>query len=216
MINLKKARTIVKAFSEDLPVDQEWYRKRLTDCDTCEWNSKNKEDNSVLTKTKEVTICKGTSVCTACGCCIAQKASVKSETCGMKDKGLEPKWNAIEVEGKADPRIKVENKTEGHDKFFVDGTGAFVVEISSDEITVPFHFGVNGGKKFNIRRLKNTCGCTSSSVDEIEQGNYDVKMSVSTRSFKVGEQTTKTVRATCSIGDEKEKDILFKLRITKR
>jgi hypothetical protein len=216
MINLKKAKTIVKAFSEDLPVEEEWYRKRLTDCDTCEWNSKNKEVNTLLTKTKESTICKGTSVCTACGCCIAQKASVKSEVCGMKEKGLVPKWGAIEIEGKVDSRITVENKTEGYDRFFVDGTGAFVLEISSKEVSVPFKFRVDGGEMFNIRTLTNTCSCTSSGVNEIAQGNYDVYMTVSTNSLQVGVPSTKIVKAKYTIGREKEKDLLFKLEITKK
>lgn len=216
MISLKKAKTIVKAFSEDLPVEEDWFRERLSACDTCEWNSANKSDNTILTKTKEATICKNTSVCTACGCCIAQKASVKSETCGMQDKGLEPKWRAIEVEGSVDSRIKVENKTEGHSEFFAEKTGAFVTAIESSEVSVPFHFIVDGGKKFNIRTLTNTCSCTSSGVEEVSQGNYEVKMAVSTRSLKVGEPSTKIVKAKYTIGDEKEKEILFKLRITKK
>lgn len=216
MINLKKAKTIVKAFSEDLPVEEEWYRERLTACDTCEWNSKNKDVNSLLTKTKESTICKGTSVCTACGCCIAQKASVKSEVCGMKEKGLEPKWGAIEVEGKVDSRIKVENKTVGSDEFFVDGAGAFVLETSSKEVSVPFKFRVDGGELFNIRTLTNTCSCTSSGVEETTQGNYYVYMNISTNSLQIGVPSTKIVKAKYTIGKEKEKDLIFKLKITKK
>lgn len=214
-MNLKKAKTIVKAFSEDLPVEQEWYRDRLAECDTCEYNSKNIENNSILTKTKENTICRGTSVCDACGCCIAQKASVKSEVCGMAEKGLTPKWEALEIENTVDKNIVVENLTEGSDKFYVDDTGMYVVELSTPELTAPFSFIVDGGKGLNIRTLVNTCSCTSSGVNELSQGRYEVHMTVSTKNFTKGQPTNKTVVAKYTIGKGKEKDLRFKFKITK-
>lgn len=91
-----KAKTIINAFTEALPVGEPWYEQRKSICDSCEYNSKNSEANSLKDVAQDL-LHGGVPFCRACLCFIDRKCSRKEETCGLIEKNLEPKWKALAV-----------------------------------------------------------------------------------------------------------------------
>lgn len=96
--SIKDLRTIVKAKFSDKSKLGGWYTDRLEICNMCPRNHKNKVAAGEELTAREkifVTANLGKPTCTACGCEIAAKASVKEEECGLVKEGEEPLWTAI-------------------------------------------------------------------------------------------------------------------------
>lgn len=94
MISIEKLRVIAKAKLSDKSKLGDWYKSRLEICKDCPFNSINKEKWSVR-DTALVTANLGKDTCLACGCGIADKASVRSEECGLVKIGMPPLWEAL-------------------------------------------------------------------------------------------------------------------------
>ena len=215
-MDLKKAKTIYKAFTEDLPVNEEWYQKRLEICNTCDKNSLNvpKEDLTFVDKLKEKTgMCVGenNSHCTACGCCIFQKCSQKTEVCGLKEIGKTPKWFALEVEDISGVVIKTNSKdikvsVGGKEVLFDFGTST--EKTLSDEITV---VGTN------IAFIKHTvsCGCTHlDNVEQVDKNTLKLNVKISTLGFRPG-LNEKTLTIYYFDKNSNEKSFTIRFRVIK-
>jgi hypothetical protein len=186
---LEKAKTIVKAFTDSLPEGQDWYQKRVDICSTCPLNSANipDEDLTFMQKVEKKTkagICDEGNYCTACGCCILRKCSVKTETCGAKEVGQTPKWLPIEISSPANGSIEVlrdvESITYPGSEFLIDlGT------TSDPVVKVPFLLK----NKSSIQFIKHSVSCGCTHLKEWKQLNsrsvkFDVE--ISTVNFREG------------------------------
>ncbi len=99
-----------------MPTQENWYQTRLEICTGCEYNSENipqeKKTEAHLMRDKLSGIeCQGKRHCTACGCCINQKASIKTSVCGLTELNLEPKWFALEIDNDDKQYYSVTNLT---------------------------------------------------------------------------------------------------------
>jgi len=111
MITLEKLRVIAKAKFSDKSNLGNWYQKRLDICESCPFNSKNKEELTLRDKAV-VAMNMGNPSCLACTCEIAAKASVRAEQCGLAKINQEPLWEALpEVEVSKFSDITIENLT---------------------------------------------------------------------------------------------------------
>ena len=221
-MNKKKIKNIFKAFTEKLPVEEKWYKDRLSICESCPFNSSNVEKTSFETKTISKTVCGGKSVCTACGCCTERKAAIKAETCGLVEKPEwgQPRWDAIEIEGsKRDSNIIVEcMKQEDHRYVYApsEKQDSFEVSFASSENVVNIPFKISRtGKSFKVKQVSASCGCTASKTTENEDGTVDVKFSISLKKFDPGKTSVKTAKVVYLVGGREEKEIYFKFKITK-
>jgi hypothetical protein len=190
-MSLKKAKTIAKAFINELPEGEDWYKKRLEICSVCPYNTKNipKDQLKISEKMKIASgVCDDNHFCTACGCCIVRKAAVKSEECGLTKLYMDPKWSALLAQSKLNQTITMENMTPEE--------GSIVVE----DTQFTYDFGIRKEERlqlvFRLTRLKAPLnikairpGCTCTSVDEtkeIDENTIEVTVSLSTKGFRRG------------------------------
>lgn len=185
---IKKGVTIAKAFLNDLPEGQDWYEERLKICGPCEYSTANKAEEE-LTFTDKLKIksglCGEGPHCTACGCCIRQKTSVKTEVCGLVELGKTPKWTPLEVTNKSgDLSILLTNSSD-------------IVKSTSTEFL--YDFGVKNDNvvkttfifrsKKNIKFSKTSvgCGCTHvENVETLDDKNLKLDVTISTVGFRQG------------------------------
>jgi hypothetical protein len=129
--SIKDLRTIVKAKFSDKSGLGSWYTDRLEICNLCPLNHKNKvEAGEELTAREKifVTANLGKPTCTACGCEIAAKASVKEAECGLAERGEEPLWTAI-----VDPEVDAVQA-----KIFNKNPDKAVVSVQGGKIDVNY------------------------------------------------------------------------------
>lgn len=214
-MNLKKAKTIVKAFLEELPVEEKWYQDRIEICNGCEYNSKNmsKDTLKIADKIKISTgICDNGNHCTACGCCIERKCSVKQETCGKASIGLNPNWVALEVESLADKNLSIINVTDSMGSVYLDGT-TLVYELnptSSPKVSFSFQLKRKGG--LDVKSYNAGCSCTVGSIDVIDEETSQFNVDISTLKFSENTWTQKNMYVTYNLGiNTKTITILFKI-----
>lgn len=189
-MEMKKVKTIAKAFLSDLPVEEVWYQERLSICNTCDKNTKNmsEEELSFVDKLKIKTgICVGedNSHCTACGCCIFQKCATKTESCGMKEIGKTPKWNALEIED-VDGRLAFE-ALHNTGKISKNGSEVLFDFGTSSEKVLKASFVIKSERQISFSKYSVSCGCTHPSTIE-QPTNKSIKSNVdiSTLGFRVG------------------------------
>jgi hypothetical protein len=186
---IKKIGTIVKSFREPLPIGEEWYEKRMEICNSCEMNIRNipSEKHTLEDKLKKrVRFCPEGDHCTACGCCTHRKASQKIETCGMIEIGLEPKWNALEVEYKLDSDLTVENitplsgKITTQDSMLVYDLGTVKTDRSN------FTIGLRSKGVFEVKTVSIGCKCTVADVRVISENEQHFDITISTKDIRPG------------------------------
>ena len=130
---------------EDLP---QWYEGRLKICSTCDYNSANKKDKSLKTKSWELIAGKH---CTKCGCTITNKAKVETESCPMKF------WEAVSKREKLDLSL-VKGDVE---ILYNDKRKAYLVDYGQRQRGFDSTFDLKVKEDVKDLRLKSTCGCTT-------------------------------------------------------
>lgn len=184
---IKKVKTIAKAFTSELPVDEKWYQDRLAICEGCDYNSLNKQPEE-LTFTQKLmanNLCKSKGQCTACGCCIAEKTSVKTETCGLKEIDKNPKWHAIEVPS-ADNNIFLEvidnsGKVKNTGSEFLFDLGVVTSIVGNAK------FLLKGVKPITFLRYSVGCGCTHpKTITQVDDYTLELDVNISTLNFREG------------------------------
>lgn len=130
MEKVGKIKTIYRAFTKQSDIDPKILEKRREICNSCDFNSKNKEDKGLFNEIRSNVIKEP--FCTACGCQIKQKTASETEVCGAVYFDLKPKWN----------RIKVET---------MDKTDLNIINLSPDKINVDLdvsgeHFVIDCGE----------------------------------------------------------------------
>jgi hypothetical protein len=210
---IDKAKTIFKAFTSDKPIEEKWYQDRLSTCETCEYNSFNMKDEDLTFTQKLMTkgLCSTKGQCTACGCCIYEKTSVKTETCGLKEIGKTPKWNALEV-GSQNNDIFLEVL---EDTGLVKNTGAeFLFDLGIVESIVGnSKFLIKGVDPITFLRYSVGCGCTHpKSIEQIDDRTLKLDVTISTLSFREGiNEKTLTVEYKNKKGDIQKSVIRFRI-----
>lgn len=216
-MNLKKAKDIGKAFVNPLPVGEDWYEKRIEICRTCPKNTNNVEDSklSFVDKAKIKTgLCDNGNHCLACGCCIERKCSLKSEVCGLKELGEEPKWNALEVESKRDKRLKVENLSPGVCNLSMEN-GEYIVEfLESSDLKLSLSIKISRSNGLEVKSHQASCGCTLANMETVDKTSAIFNLDISTKKFKEG-LNTRNFSVTYFENLKKTLDINFKLKINK-
>ena len=188
-MGIKKVKTIVKSYLEELPINEDWYKKRLEICDTCPLNSKNisKESLSITDRALiKSGICDNGNHCTACKCCIERKASVKIEECGLAKIGQKPKWNAIEVESNIDRDISVINLSPESGNFTI-GKSNFDYDfgkVNSPKVSMKFQ--VKRKTKIEVKSFNNPCKCTVGELKQVDDNTVEFNVDISTVDFKKG------------------------------
>lgn len=229
MKNKAKWKTILDAFRNELPIDEEWFQDRLDQCNSCEFNSKNtpEEKLSVEDKVKIGTgVCDNKEHCTLCGCCVYRKASQKVESCALSDKsysdkallkkgfnpattnaeekGLISKWNSIAVETRANKELNISSESKSVEKIYLDASGKVynvqLKETSEDLITFTLRVEMKGGLK--ISSVKPGCSCTVPVQKVIDSNTIDLEVKLSTKGFSKNAQFSRNITINYYINDK--------------
>lgn len=195
---IKKGKAIVKAFTNELPVEESWYKARLEACSSCSLNSENVVDKSFLQTLREgLDICPEVRYCTACKCCIDRKAAVKTEECGIRDKkGLENEkllWESIESQDQVNKGVSVTNLSSDkillkykENKYYFDAG-----ETTDKVVDVKFQVFIPNTYKYTSAVAG--CSCTVADVVVISENIVEFNVKVSTLNFRVDIQTEKNI-----------------------
>lgn len=179
MEKVSKTTTIINAFKGSIPMGEPWYEERMSKCNGCKYNSKNKEVSSLKDFAKEI-LHVGKPFCTLCGCFTHLKASMKEEYCALKDKGETPLWNALAVKTIDSSDWDVYNNT----------PEKCTIGISPEKDAYQLDFGtvkktsdiscslVFEGKNLEMIQVTKTCGCTSLDFKNLGNGMYQVSASL--------------------------------------
>jgi hypothetical protein len=198
---MKKIKNIAKAFINSLPEGEQFYEKRLEICNGCEFNSKN-IPNEKLTITDRIKIstgiCDNNNHCTACGCCIERKCSVKEETCGLASIGETPKWGPVTILSEHDERITVENLSEETVNFSLNsglGKSGFVFDFGkTPDPKISVSFLVSKSDGLDIKNYTVGCSCTVGEMTKIDEDTVKFDIDISTLTFRENEETTRTLQ----------------------
>jgi hypothetical protein len=205
---------IIEAFSqEELPVGEKWYQERLAICTACPHNSDNvaKENKTFVQNIREnIITCPQVRYCTACSCCIDQKASIKRAECGAVELGLEAKWKALEVFANDNSNVSVTQAGDRPLTIRTNGSTFFLDLGKTSEPVVDFSFVLFVPTKYEFVTSKVTCGCTVAEVEKIDEARTQFNMRISTVQFNPGGITTRTFYA-----EYKGKTVELKFQIEK-
>lgn len=184
---IQKVKTIIKAFTEPLPVGKDWFEKRMEICNACERNTKNipKGELSFADEMKkEFAVCPEGDHCTACGCCTHRKAGQKTETCGLIELGLEPKWVALEIPSKVDSKLAIENITPEMG-ILSSQNGLLVYNLGKvSEERVSFTIGLKRKNGLDVKSVDIGCKCTVADVRVISENEQHFDIVLSTKDFR--------------------------------
>jgi hypothetical protein len=195
--NFKKAKTILKAYTEDIPVNEPWFQDRIKICESCEFNSDNvaPEDKDLKYKLREKvsSICVKNRWCRACGCCIDEKASRKEVACGLTELKMAPKWPALEAESPTDRKLAV--ITDGQQPYTITEELGFIYldfgKVASD--VVDFDFNIFAPTSYEFVSAKPVCGCTAASIEDVDPNHKKFSMRISTVAFSKSIVTVKSM-----------------------
>jgi len=215
-----KLKTIVDAFSkgDDLPRGEKWFDDRISACGSCEFNTKNIEEDKlkVQDKVKIATgICTDKEHCTLCGCCVYQKASEKSENCALMNykvkalsvKGLnntpenfnkeefQTKWKSIGVETKGKTDLDVYSTSTSVDTIYLDSDGSnFNIQLkNTSKSLIEFELIISRKAGLKISSVKPTCSCTVPEQEVIDENTVRMLVKLSTSSFTKNAKYERTI-----------------------
>lgn len=181
---LDKLRIIAKAKFSNKSNLGDWYNSRLDICDQCPINSKNIKKLSAK-EIAMVTFNGGKPTCTACGCEVAAKTSVRGEECGLTKRNQTPLWGKL-------PVIEIGS----FDDFYIENLSSDIVTMTiEDKISLDYGDIKKGAKatfQLSVRDKKNlvtklevlsSCGCTVPSISKKGETYF---VSVKYDSLRVG------------------------------
>jgi hypothetical protein len=194
---MSKINNIIEGFTNELPLNEDWWKNRMSICGSCEFNSLNGAELSVMCKTAKAIGCpsKEKGSCSKCCCCLEQKTSVKSEECPLgKWKAMETVSNQFKVTLKSIGEVKVQDKD-------------IVIEVGNiTEDFLRLDFETNSvSKNLVYEGAKAGCSCTTTFPKELKRGrSYEHSISISIASF--GKQNKKL--ELYFVGNNRDKHVL--------
>lgn len=191
--NIKKGSQILKAVTQELPTSEKWYQDRMDVCNSCEFNSRNDpkafDNMTILEKAGKIVkdrVCDSKEYCTACGCCVELKCSLKESVCGLSEIGEEPKWDALEVKTSVDNNLSIVNLTPSGGKIYTE-ISKVIYDFEENflpKLSAKFQIVRKGG----IRYKKHTvgCSCTVAKPHVVDKDTVEIGIEISTLSFVEG------------------------------
>jgi hypothetical protein len=215
-MSAKKLRNIVNAFTNPIPEEEDWYKKRMEICAVCPKNSANVPESELSLKHKAVinTVCGGDPVCTICGCCTKRLATQKDLACSMEEIGEEPRWGALEVKQSFGLPFDVE-VVDG-DAYFSKDAGLMLSVYVTDEDSANFEITFKSKGVIRYVTTVNTCSCTTSGFEQVDDSTIKLTMRISCEKLASGSYMTRksTLRYTDARGVLK--DYEFKLTVNRK
>lgn len=209
-----KISTIYDAFTESLPIGEDWYEKRMAICNGCEHNSKNVSPEGLLNKVRKV-LDGNKPHCTACGCYLAEKASRKEEACGLSEIGEIPKWNRLVVEtanefdfnlfNNSPERVNVDLSPDGTKYLVLYGE---VTEQSNTSIDLVLE------GPYEVKTVNVGCGCTLVGFNKASKTLTELKASINLKQVSMG-AFTKNIYVRYNLYDGSQKSLTISLSGTK-
>ena len=197
MKSKSKIRTIKDAFTSEIPTEETFFKERMKICEGCEFNSENMEpENISITQDIQIkNICKFKRMCTACGCCLDEKVGQKSETCGLKQKGQTPLWEALKADTSSanDLNVEILNKTaktvqlDIKKQYFAVGLGEDLTGVLPIELLISREAGLR------ISSIKPGCQCTVSTQEQVSDTEVKISLKIDTSKFDKGVRFEKPV-----------------------
>lgn len=189
---MSKPKNIIKAFTQEMPDGEEWFEKRKSKCDSCEFNTKNsKQDETygyksiiadVLNKISPLKV-EGEGNCKLCTCFTYRKCSIKEESCP------DGRWNALAV---SDKHIEIEGKN-GVSEITIDANNQYTVKIPDTYIGHIYDIEMSIKPTIKTTKLKRVsvgCGCLMPEVVNNKEGWVDIKLKLSTASKSIADNQT--------------------------
>lgn len=215
-----KLKTIYDAFTQEADVSQELYNERLEICNACEYNTANKasEDIGMADKLKMSTICKGSEVCTACGCCILVKIGQKTTECGLAEKGLTPKWNAVKIETSKDSDLNIEILDKSALTIDLE-SNTNIFEVNAGDVTstvLEIKLEITRTKGLKISTIKPACQCTVPVSEQIDENTVRVVAKVNTTGFGRNARFSKSITVHYFVSGTGTRSAIIKLTGIKR
>lgn len=204
---INQFKQIAKAITSKAP-DGDWYQKRLDICGACEYNTKNKEDKSMLDRAQNAI----TPACSICHCFISEKAKLEESVCGLVEIDKEPKWYPVSIPSKVHNGVTISNLTEDSGNLESVPTGAINYKIISENQVEKFKIGFRGK---NIKSVTVGCGCTTVLAKELGPANYELDCTLSTVGFSNEKETTRAIYVEYYITPVATKKMTINLKITK-
>ena len=205
-----KLKTIADAFKGELPVNEKWFQDRLAICKLCEHNTANKDKAGIKLDLQNQYVCSNNSSCTACGCCIDEKASQKTEACGLVEKGLEPKWEALMLETSNSKDLNVEIVDNSALRIELDPLGTHFIlnthDMTKEDMDIELIVSRTDGLR--IHTVKASCGCTTPTVIKIDDNSIKLKLRLQSSQFTKGSSYTKSVTVNYFVGTGTNKGII--------
>lgn len=187
MKKISKAKTIVRAFTQDSDIDPIILEKRRSICSICPHNSENTDQKELgLIDKARKKLLKDEPFCIACGCQINEKTTQETEECGLAEKGLPPKWNRVKIETVDKIEIDIINKSpeiinmdlSKDDKFFVFDFGEINKE---DNQSFEVILKTKDNYTLEVKYFTPSCNsCTSSTCERIDSFSYSAKVKLNT------------------------------------
>lgn len=196
-----KLNTIVDAFTSKLPKDEDWYKKRLSICSSCEYNSKNV--GGVVLNLKDIV---GAS-CTACGCFIDRKAAMREEECGLVEKNLPPKWDKLSIITSKKDNYNLHNNSPDTCKVYLNGDDYFL-DFGKVEYDVVISAQILLEGNGVVTSTSVSCGCTTPTKKILSSTLTQLDVSIKTKNYKNG--SVKTIACGMSDGSK----VVIKVKAT--
>lgn len=190
---IKKSKTIINAYAQELPLGEKWYEDRLSICTRCPHNSENVVDKSFSQKFREG-IGFDSRYCTACKCPIDVKASIKAEECGIVELGQAPLWDKLEFEDNINKGVSMINLSPERIILKRDVNRFYLDAAESEEKAVEFKFRVFTPITYVYKSAIVGCSCTVAQAEVVDENNLDFNVRISTLNFREGIVTEKNVQ----------------------
>lgn len=174
-----KIKNIANSYKNPLPVEEDWFKDRISKCITCPLNTKNgAELKSWIDKgVEKVFVNEEYGQCTLCGCPTDRKASQKPESCPDNPS----KWGALVTESSKGVQSITDMFTvecnSGVNSISTKG-GTFVVDALDVEKDLFLSFNVK--TKFKGKALQFIPGCASCTTGVIDRKDelYTLKVKI--------------------------------------
>ena len=190
---IKKSKTIVNAYLQELPTGEKWYEDRLKICTGCKYNSENVENKTFGQKLREGAGF-DSRYCTACKCPIDVKASVKTEQCGAVELGMEPFWVALELDDNINKGVSITNLAPEVALLRRDVNRYYLDAAETSEKVVEFRFRIFTPLGYSYKSAVAGCSCTVAKADVVDENNLDFNVRISTLNFREDVVTEKNVQ----------------------
>lgn len=181
-----KTNTIINAFTGSIPHGEQWFEDRMSICNSCEHNSKNRKSETLEEKAQDL-LHLGQPYCRVCLCFIERKAAMKEESCGLKEIGQEPKWNNLMVHTTGSEDYNLYNNTPEICKVDLANDGShFEVLYGNLKEGSNTNIQLLLEGQYKVKAVTVGCGCTTAVWNKIGDNLYEINVGLKMTSINRG------------------------------